>query len=334
MKGTQLPQLAALVIFGFAAGLVPGLAQLPPTNMGKYVHQPGDNQYSDQTQAGRHGPGPSAVRPVQVFTSSGYRPAPAPKKPDPTIEPIAADEPIPPAGFPPLPDRLDLPVGVKAGWSGGGGGYGGGGGGYGGGGGGGSGGGGGGGGPAPGMSGGGGPPTPSFHQHYGHVEPGAFQQPKQGVGYYKAIDPGLPAKQSGGQGYYKAIDPGLPAKQSGGGGYYKVRTPGSDYYGSSGEGGAGAGGPGGPPAYTGASARDFKSLGKEPKINERQEQTQAPDAPTPVVVSQSTTQDLSLPEDEFEIRNAAKNAGRKGKGGGGALKGPLNSVGGLTGVRF
>src|SRR5262249_62414917 len=90
--------------------------------MGKYVHQPGDNQYSDQTQSSRHGAAAPAVRPVQVIMSSGYRPAPAPRKPDPTVEPIAADEPIPPAGFPPVPDRLGLPVGGKSSWTGGGGG--------------------------------------------------------------------------------------------------------------------------------------------------------------------------------------------------------------------
>ena len=32
----------------------PSYAQLPPTNMGQFVHQPGDNQYTNQTQAERH----------------------------------------------------------------------------------------------------------------------------------------------------------------------------------------------------------------------------------------------------------------------------------------
>lgn len=301
MKGTNAPSVAVLAVLAVGVVSMPTSAQLPATNMGKYIHQPGDNQYSQQTQMQRHGAPapPRPVQPVQVVSSGGYRATPAPRKPDPTIEPIAADEPIPVAGFPPLPDRLDLPVGTQSTWAAGGGGYGGG-----------SGGGGGyGGGAAPPGAAADRPytpPSPTFHQHYGHVPPGAFKKPSEG----------------GGRGYYKAVDPG-PVNKSGGGGGYKVKTPGSDYYGAS------SGGPDGPPAYTGASGRDLKALGKEPKLTERQEQGQAPEAPTPVVVSQSTTQDLSLPEDEFEFRRS----GKKGKLPG-ILKGPLNSVGGLAGVRF
>ena len=38
-----------LVATFFYGGVV--LAQLPPTNMGRFVHEPGDNQYTAQTQA-------------------------------------------------------------------------------------------------------------------------------------------------------------------------------------------------------------------------------------------------------------------------------------------
>lgn len=40
-----------------------------------------------------------------VFASDAHA-----QKRDVSLMPIAADEPIPPAGFPPLPDRLDLPI--------------------------------------------------------------------------------------------------------------------------------------------------------------------------------------------------------------------------------
>ncbi|MBI4534084.1 MAG: hypothetical protein HY711_09060, partial [Candidatus Melainabacteria bacterium] len=153
--------------------------------------------------------------------------------------------------------------------------------------------------------------SPTYHQHYGHVAPGAF----------------LP--KSSGPGYYKAVDPGVPAKGSGGSGYYKARTPGSDYYSTNTNTGAAPGAP--PPQYTGASAKDLKALGREPRLNDRPEEAQAPDAPTPVVVSQSTTQDLSLPEDEFSYRYSNKKKGFRAPP---IVRGPLNKVGGMTGVRF
>ena len=43
---------AAFVLVGFN---MPANAQLPPTNMGKWVHQPGDNQYNMGSQLERHG---------------------------------------------------------------------------------------------------------------------------------------------------------------------------------------------------------------------------------------------------------------------------------------
>jgi hypothetical protein len=87
--------------------------QLPPTNMGKYVHQPGDNQYSTQTQSERHAPPPQMVVTPQPQQGGGggapaYHPVKAPPRPDYSIMPITCDEPIKPPGFPPLPDRLDF----------------------------------------------------------------------------------------------------------------------------------------------------------------------------------------------------------------------------------
>ncbi|MDZ4836174.1 MAG: hypothetical protein SGJ27_20545, partial [Candidatus Melainabacteria bacterium] len=79
--------------------------------------------------------------------------------PDISLQPIPADEPVIPAGFPPLPDRLDLPgvdsttaMTFDASASNG---------------------------------GGGGGEVSSFHQNYGHATPGSFAPEKKGVGYYK-----------------------------------------------------------------------------------------------------------------------------------------------------
>ncbi len=314
MKVKDTPAMAVLVTLAMVSALLPGAAQLPPTNMGKYVHQPGDNQYSNQTQSERHGaPAPvqSMQMPIQSSAPAGYVPAPAPRKPDPTVEPIAADEPVPQPGFPPLPDRLDL-FGSGGGGGGGGGGSnwtgGGGGGGY--------------SGPSPGMAGGGGGgmANPTFHQHYGHMPPGAYVQNQGSTGSsYRAVNPGMPAGGGGGSSY-RAVNPGFPSK---------AVSPGADSY--------SAGGTPAPPRYSGASSADFKALGREPKLNERDDANgmQAPEAPTPVVVSQSTTQDLSLPEDEFSYRHpnaAGKNQMKRTMTR--MIKAPLNSVGGIAGVRF
>ncbi|HEY9681664.1 MAG TPA: hypothetical protein V6C86_08785 [Oculatellaceae cyanobacterium] len=162
---TTIAPTVAIVVM-----MPPAFSQLPPTNMGKYVHQPGDNQYAQQAQQERHGaPAPVISVPVNQGgpVGNGWQPTPHVPQPDVSIEPIAADEPVVAAGFPPLPDRLDLPV--STGWSksssyGGGGG-----------------------GPAP-----GGPPQPvGVHQHYNHYDPGAFIQDK-GRGYYKANTAPMP----------------------------------------------------------------------------------------------------------------------------------------------
>ncbi len=337
MNAKYAPGMAALLILLSGAQVLPCLAQLPPVNMSKSVRTPGDNQYTEAGQSWRHGYSdmrPDVLGRPQIRQAAGGGGAgvsvvvpltPPPKRPDISIEPIAADEPVPPAGFPPLPDRLDLPIASAGGWKGGsgGGGWSGGGGGSAGG-------------------GGGGGASPTFHQHYGHVAPGAYLKgnsqgnPNEPGGGGGEPAPGMSGGSGGGgggHGYYKAITP--PPIQKQGQGYYKARTPGQsgggDYFNSNTGGAPGMS----PPAYSGATSKDLKNLGKEPKLNDRQEQTQAPDAPQPVTVNQATTQDLSLPEDEFAYKAKQKSAaGKFGKSAVRAIKKPLNSVGGMAGIRF
>lgn len=277
------PLLAAIIVLGLS---VPGaLAQLPQTNMGKYVHKPGDNQYDKAAQSERHPPPPP---PVTRFVTSGgggggymYRPKPKPRKPDPSVEPIASDEPVPPAGFPVLPERLELPIAMGS-WGGAGS----------------SGGGGGGGSWSADPQGGGasddGPPRMlSKKQGYGHFEPGAFIPKNHKSGYYKCNEVTPPHKQVSDQ----------------------IMT---------GNGGGAVPGLGGPPSPAGA----LKSLGKEPKLNDREDGAAAPDAPQPVVINQSTTQDLSLPEDDFSGSSAKRpsKVGRKMKQVGRRVVSPINSA--------
>ena len=117
----RAPAVAGFVMFGVALGTFgvasqPAQAQLPPVNMGKFVHQPGDNQYSNGTQGERHGTyqvvNPSAQ---QTQGPSGWVPTHK-SKPDISLEPIVCDEPIAKAGFPPIPDSLELP-GLRGGGS-------------------------------------------------------------------------------------------------------------------------------------------------------------------------------------------------------------------------
>lgn len=121
-------------------------------------------------------------------------------------------------------------------------------------------------------------------------------------------------------------------------GYYKVGTPSPigrspDVYNA---GGSTTGkGAEGAPAYSGASNADLKKLGKAPNLDDSQDASAAgggPEAPAPVMVNQSTSQDLSLPDDEFTSRyfkddkskRYLKNAAQKGKNFG---KGMLRSTG-------
>lgn len=191
-------------------GVAPALAQLPPVNMGRWVKQPGDNQYSNDTQQQRHGGGPqpkfqvvpqTAVMPQQSAPS--WRPTPRPNRPDISLDPIVCDEPIAPVGFAPLPESLDLP-GVR-GASGftssrggaGGSSYGGGGGGsfsssY--------------QGSAPGL-GGGSAPTVTRSQGYTAVTPGAFVQKKTPYGNASTS---MPPGGGGGDVYSSGDGAGAP----------------------------------------------------------------------------------------------------------------------------
>lgn len=320
-------------------------AQLPPTNMGKFVHTPGDNQYSDATQLQRHPvyqPPPQQQGRMQLM-----RVAPAAPKVDVSIEPISCDEPIQPALFPPFPDRLDLPISSSTGGSwtkssneGGG--------------------------------GGGSPGAVTFHQSYGHVPlsprpdsiykmsqpapvggdavPGLTQQAVQG-GSFMDPNEGTASMGAGGpQGYrvrtdsvgsgmqnnYQRVPVGasggttnqyqrIPVGGGGGTTNYYQRAPlggGQDSYGQS----TGNSQYGERPRYSGAGEREMRALGNEPRLNDKNGQA-SPDAPSPVVVTQSSTQDLSLPEDDvnYKYRPAGKSS-NIGKNFGKIMKGPLNMM--------
>ena len=276
-----------VLALGLSALYVPSCqAQaLPNTNFGKFVHQPGDNQYEEKAQRERHAPPPqprvfmqgggggaqgaAAMRPVWV-------PTPAPRLPDISIEPIVADEPIKPAGFPPLPDRPDLPVtsawaraasgaaGVGgSGDSGSGGG---------------------------GNNGGFNRKLQGTHEHYNHYMPGACI--KQ--------DPHPASGDSGGS---SSPSPSSSSSSSSGGGnasgthgYYKCTAP--EYYGSN----------------TGGASKQARPQG-EPGLDSRLNGLQRPEAPTTVTVTQPTTQDvgstdLSLPDDDYNSQNPNTQNGR------------------------
>lgn len=272
--------------------------------------------------------------------------APAGPKIDVSIEPITCDEPIPPALFPPFPDRLDLPISSSTGGSwlkdkkaGGG-------------------------------KGGSGDVT--YHQSYGHVPMGArpdsIYKMSQPVPVGGSSVPGLMPQQGQVMPSGSFMDPGDGGSQinanSGMQQGYKVRTDaaggGSYQRIPVGAGGGttnqyqripvGAGGGttnqyqqvpvggdsyrqqagnsqyGDRPRYTGAGERDMKALGNEPRLNPNNGQ-QSPDAPSPVVVTQSSTQDLSLPEDDanYKYRPAGKPS-NLGKNFGKLMKGPMNMM--------
>ncbi len=295
MKVQRAPLVAASLIILVGAVVPPAYTQLPPTNMGKWVHQPGDNQYGKNAQDSRHALPPEMRAPAPMQGGGGgggyvgWSPTPAPFRADVSLDPIAADEPVSPAGFPPLPERLDLPV--QSSWAGGaGGGYrggGGGGGSYG-------------GAAPPGMNSGGNgsPQATGSHQHYSHFEPGSFGQ-------------------SASHGYYKANTPPPPNSAP------------SDFYASSGGGAPGMG--------PSDAERALRGLGKEPKLNSKLDTNPTPDAPQPVVVNQATTQDLSLPEDDFAYQRPQTNnttGKRLGRSVKRALLRPVNSVGSYAGISF
>lgn len=321
--------MAALILISTGA-TVPAFAQLPPTNMGKFIHQPGDNQYTVNTQLERHGTtyldrtgpgGPVNVsRPGGGSGSGAFGIAPMNRptsinpmvllgtntpKIDISLEPISADEPIEPPGFPPLPDRLQLPVQMAGGsWAGktasaAGGGQNGG-----------------------GSSGGGGNGTAftGVKQHYAHFKPGGFQGGGPGGGGG--------GQSGGGGGEPVGVDPDAPLSSSIGGanpnrqpvnpggslGYYrclpadpvKINRAGDTF--NSNPNGAGAASA---PRYNGASSRDLAKLGPAPKLDDMQEQNGAPEAPHAAIVNQAVSQDLSLPDDEFVSRYGLQDSGGK-----------------------
>jgi hypothetical protein len=103
-----------------------------------------------------------------------------------------------------------------------------------------------------------------------------------------------------------------------------VQTPGTDYY----SGGAKPDANAGAPQFSSSASSALNQLGKEPRLmNDRPVQ---PEAPQGVVVNQSTTQDLSLPDDQFSSGQAASknnNGNRAAKQVGQMILNPIrNSV--------
>lgn len=345
----RAPNFQALACLAAMSSCGAAFAQLPPTNMGKFVHTPGDNQYTDQTQLQRHPvyqppPQPQGGGRMQLMR------APAGPKIDVSIEPISCDEPIAPALFPPFPDRLDLPISSSTGgsWL------------------------------KEKSEGGGGNSAGSvtYHQSYGHVPmgqrpdsiyrmaqpipvgggavPGLTQQGSAPMATGSFMDPGgdttggmgmnngaqgapqgykVRTDAAGGGSYQRApVGTGggtanyyqrIPVGASGGTTNQYQRAPlGSDTYGQP----AGNSQYGDRPAYTGAGEREMRALGNEPRLNSGSGQ-QSPGAPSPVVVTQSSTQDLSLPEDDvnYKYRPASKSS-NMGKNFGKLMKGPMNMM--------
>ncbi|HEY9868390.1 MAG TPA: TonB family protein [Candidatus Obscuribacterales bacterium] len=95
---------------------------------------PGEEQATEPTGIRPSQPDTVEMKPVQSATygviskakrarkrkdGQKWSATPAPFALDSTVEPIPADEPVPPGGFPPLPNRLDLPVrNLSQGWMG------------------------------------------------------------------------------------------------------------------------------------------------------------------------------------------------------------------------
>jgi len=134
VKISRAPFFALSMAFGFVVASAPARAQLPAVNYSNSVRTPGDIQYTPEGQKYRHMKR-SELSPRSPAASGGdtggggsngggvvWRPTLPPVRPDLTLDPIAADEPVPPSGFPPIPDRLDLPISHAGRWAGGGGG--------------------------------------------------------------------------------------------------------------------------------------------------------------------------------------------------------------------
>ena len=300
--------LIPVLALSFSICIKDACAQLPPTTWSKTVHTPGDNQYGGEQQGMRHPVNNIPINPnLRVSgpapVSTNYQKAPSAPKPDISLQPIPADEPIVPSDFPPLPTGLDLP-GVMATTAGtfsssyGG----------------------------SSSSGGGGGGAPSFQgkkQGYGHFAPGAFE--KGGVGggggggpvysggddeswkdeVRKPFGKGVEMQQG-----YGRVAPGAYV-QNKSPGYYKAREAplggkpipdgrGSDTFGAN-------------DAPSAPSSPNFKALGKEPRLQDDVYGSggpATPSAPVPVSLSQASTQDLSLPDDDFVKRKPPSRGSR------------------------
>ena len=330
------PISAALLFIAMSVTVAPTMAQLPPTNMGKFIHQPGDNQYQPSAQMERHGTDyidrTGTGAPVMVTRGGGggggniaassassitvvnpmiLMGSTAPKI-DISIEPISADEPIPPGGFPPLPERLNLPVQTSMNFTGRGGGSRGGGGGN------------------------GAPQVLGVHEHYSHVAPGAFKQAESGGGdggggnYQPPNEEAVPGSRGGGGGGGSSGGGGggggsaEPINNGPSRGYYKcgsaapimreVKAAPSSAGGGGGETFSSNSDGTPAPKYKGASSSDLKALGRAPKLDDAQDKQAPPEAPQAAIVNQSTTQDLSLPDDEFVSRYGLKDSAGKRMG--------------------
>ncbi|MCW5824053.1 MAG: hypothetical protein KIT34_14710 [Cyanobacteria bacterium TGS_CYA1] len=299
--------LLPVLALSFSVCTVDANAQLPPTTWSKTVHTPGDNQYGGEQQGMRHpvnnipinpnlrssGPAPSV--------STSYQKAPSAPKPDISLQPIPADEPIVPSDFPPLPTGLDLP-GVMAttagtfsssygGSRGGGGG------------------------------GGGAPSFQGKKQGYGHFAPGAFEKGGGGGGGGGYSDSGDDeswkdevrkpfGKSVEMQQGYGRVAPGAYVKNQSPG-YYKARE--APLGGKSIPDGRGADTFGANDAPSAPSAPNFKGLGREPRLQDDVYGSggpATPSAPVPVSLSQASTQDLSLPDDDFIKRKPPSRGSR------------------------
>lgn len=290
---------------------------LPPTNMGKFVHQPGDNQYQPGSQVGRHGTdgyldntgctdNRAQVRAQQAAQQAAVTPSytlapPPPPGPDVSIEAIACEEPVAAPGFPPMPLALDLPVTMGFGtvghgtWkndsSGGGGGGGGG-------------------------SGGG---FQGEHEHYGHFSPGAFLKKNNnsgggdGGGGGGGDDGGGGSGGGGGGGSPPTTTVTSPAVSPGSNGDvqrsgYRVRTPPpimrtDTFSNQTNTGTTGKGAGSAPTMVAGRGGSGGGPGGKAPTLDDQQDTAGgAPEAPTATGVFQTQSEDLTLPDDEYTSR--------------------------------
>lgn len=283
MKKLRAPLMALTGLVFSTVACFAQNASLPSVNMGRNVGTPGDNQYVQQpVQGARHGgmnhiplPGqgpPPQAAPVSAPQCFGWQPTPPPTRPDISLEPIAADEPISQPGYPPLPDRLDLPATANLAALGSG----------------------------TGSGNGGG-----YSSSYRGSAPPPDNDPTL------VRDPNVHIPKSSNYLPVQHFAPGafIPKEDQKRHGYYKCTSP--EYFSADPNA----------PRYRGTGEKQLKELGQEPKLNDFNEGQQAPEPPQPTIVSQSVTDDLTLPEDEFSIKPPKK-------------KGPASRAAGRIGQRM